>query len=250
MNNPTPFDPFGLVLLAVLLVAIPLMGVKEFGLLTRWVRLGRHDARIRFYRWIMGFEWVLTLSLLAWWFFLRGGVNGIALAGLGLVPAVTQWQWLAVVGGLSLAYLIIMQMNMVLDSDEQLRKMEGTLGSLRSMAPRDHREQAVFLQVSFTAGICEEILYRGLLMHVLSQAVGRWPALLLVAVVFGLGHAYQGRDGMLKTAGVGLAFGLLALFSGSLYVGMVLHAVLDLTSGRIMQAAVNLPPQRYHQPDL
>ncbi len=41
---------------------------------------------------------------------------------------------------------------------------------------------------------------------------------------------------------VGLALGLLALFSGSILVSMVLHSVLDLTSGRIMQAAVNLPP--------
>lgn len=244
MTFPPAFDPFALVLLAVLLVVIPLMGVKEFSLLTRWVRLGRQEARVRFYRWVMGFEWVLTAALLAWWFALGRGP-----AALNLVPAVAQWQWLAVTGGLVLAYLIIMQMNMVLDSDEQLRKMEGTLGGLRRLAPRDHREQAVFLQVSLTAGICEEILYRGMLMFVFTQAVGRWPALVLVALAFGLGHAYQGREGMLKTAAVGLAFGLLAVFSGSLYVGMVLHAVLDLTSGRIMQAAVNLPHHRNDPPD-
>jgi membrane protease YdiL (CAAX protease family) len=56
-------------------------------------------------------------------------------------------------------------------------------------------------------------------------------------VIFGLGHAYQGWEGMGKTALVGLVLGLLAWFSGSLFVGMILHAVLDLTSGRILQAA-------------
>jgi hypothetical protein len=135
-------------------------------------------------------------------------------------------------------------MNMALASDDQLRKMAGELGKLRFMAPRDHREQGYFLQVSITAGICEEILYRGLLMNVLARAVGHWPALVLVAVIFGLGHLYQGRDGLLKTGAVGLAFGFLAWASGSLYVVMILHAVLDLASGRIMQGAVNLAPAR------
>jgi len=64
--------------------------------------------------------------------------------------------------------------------------------------------------------------------------------MILTAGIFGLGHLYQGREGLLKTSGLGLAFGLLAHFSGSLYVGMVLHTVMDLTSGRILQAAINL----------
>ena len=234
MIDLSAFDAFGATVLVLLLGVIPVMSVKEFGLLVRWVRRGRQDARIRFYRWVMAYEWVLTLVLLAWWLWLGRGVNE-----LGLVPAAVGWQWLAVVAGLLLSFLLVLQMNMVLTSGEQLLKVRDNIGKLKPLAPHDNREQGIFLQLSITAGICEEILYRGFLMFVLSQAVGQWPALILTAMIFGLAHSYQGTEGLAKTCGVGLAFGLLAIFSGSLLTGMVLHAVLDLTSGRIMQAAVN-----------
>nr|MEE4266663.1 CPBP family intramembrane glutamic endopeptidase [Candidatus Krumholzibacteria bacterium] len=221
-----------LAVLLVLVVAVPLSGVLEFRLLNRWIRAGRTQARLRFYAWVIGFEWALTLGLLVGWFNQNRGLEP-----LGLVPAVSEFQWLAVVAGLGLTYLVIMQMNAVLEDDEALDKVQSELDKLSRLAPRTDTEQQMFLWLSVTAGICEEILYRGLLMSVLTPLLGWFPALLTVAVIFGLGHAYQGWEGMGKTALVGLALGLLAWFSGSLYVGMILHAVLDLTSGRILQAA-------------
>lgn len=225
-------DPFGWTVIGILALMVPLSGLAEFSLLNRWIRAGRRHARLRFYVWVIGFEWTLTVGLLVWWTTLRRSWEP-----LGLIPYVAEFQWLAVVAGLGLTYLVIMQMNMVLAENEHLDKVMGELGKLGMLAPRNDREQNLFLVLSITAGICEEILYRGLLMHVVSQLVGWFPALLAVAVVFGLGHAYQGWTGMGKSALVGLVLGVLAWFSGSLYVGMILHAVLDLTSGRLLQAA-------------
>ena len=54
-----------------------------------------------------------------------------------------------------------------------------------------------------------------------------------------MGHAYQGFSGIVKTTLVGLVMALLTVFSGSLLVAMVLHTVIDLTSGRMMGAAVH-----------
>ncbi len=232
MGNLSTLGFFDLAVLLMLVVAVPLSGVIEFRLLNRWIRAGRTQARLRFYAWVIGFEWALTLSLLVGWFSQNRGLEP-----LGLVPAVSEFQWLAVVAGLGLTYLVIMQMNAVLEDDEQLEKVQSELDKLARLAPRTDTEQQMFLWLSVTAGICEEILYRGLLMSLLAPLLGWFPALLTVAVIFGLGHAYQGWIGMGKTALVGLALGLLAWFSGSLFVGMILHAVLDLTSGRILQAA-------------
>ena len=100
----------------------------------------------------------------------------------------------------------------------------------------------MFGLVSVTAGVCEEILYRGLLLAVLSPVVGTWPAVLLSSLIFGLGHAYQGASGIIKTTVIGLVMALLAVFSGSLFVPMLLHAVIDLTSGRMMGAALREVP--------
>jgi membrane protease YdiL (CAAX protease family) len=92
--------------------------------------------------------------------------------------------------------------------------------------------------VSVTAGVCEEILYRGILMGVLTPVVGLWPAVGLSSVIFGLGHAYQGFPGIVKTTLVGFVLALLTVFSGSLLAAMILHAVIDLTSGRMVSAAL------------
>jgi membrane protease YdiL (CAAX protease family) len=68
--------------------------------------------------------------------------------------------------------------------------------------------------------------------------VGTWPAVAITSVIFGLGHAYQGFSGIVKTGLVGLVLALLTVFSGSLFIAIVLHAVVDLTSGRLMGKAL------------
>ncbi len=105
------------------------------------------------------------------------------------------------------------------------------------MAPQSANEMRLFAAVAVTAGVCEEILYRGVLLAVLTPLVGTWPAVALSTAVFGLGHTYQGVAGIGKTALVGRVMAMLTVFSGSLFVAILLHAVVDLTSGRTMAAA-------------
>ena len=96
--------------------------------------------------------------------------------------------------------------------------------------------------VSITAGVCEEILYRGLLLATLVSLVGTWPAVAITSLIFGLGHAYQGISGIAKTGLVGLVLAWFTVSSGSLYIAIVLHAIIDLTSGRLMGKALRTPP--------
>lgn len=81
-----------------------------------------------------------------------------------------------------------------------------------------------------TAGITEELVYRAFALTVLLAVLpgGHWPALLVAAALFGLGHAYQGRTGMLVTALLAVGLGRLYLDTGSLLPGMVVHALIDL----------------------
>ena len=60
-----------------------------------------------------------------------------------------------------------------------------------------------------------------------------WPAALLSSLAFGLAHAYQGPKGVLKTGLFGLAAAGLYLLIGSIWLLIVLHAVVDLVSGTI-----------------
>ena len=58
-------------------------------------------------------------------------------------------------------------------------------------------------------------------------------AALLSSLAFGLGHAYQGPKGTLQTGLFGLAMAGLYLLTGSIWLSMVLHAVIDMVSGGI-----------------
>jgi membrane protease YdiL (CAAX protease family) len=97
--------------------------------------------------------------------------------------------------------------------------------------PNSAAERAVWVVLSLTAGLCEEILYRGFLIHFLHAGVFVLPiaaALIVSSLLFGLGHVYQGPKGALNATIAGFAFGLLFLLSGSLVPCIVLHALVDL----------------------
>ena len=66
-----------------------------------------------------------------------------------------------------------------------------------------------------------------------------WPAAGLAAAAFALAHAYQGPSGVIKTGAVGVIMGSLYLLSGSIWGPMLLHAIVDITSGRIAHCALH-----------
>ena len=63
-----------------------------------------------------------------------------------------------------------------------------------------------------------------------------------------MGHLYQGGTGVVKTTLVGLVMAALVVFSGSLLPGMILHIVVDITSGRMLGAAVAADPDGNESP--
>jgi membrane protease YdiL (CAAX protease family) len=97
--------------------------------------------------------------------------------------------------------------------------------------PVTGEERAWFALVSVTAGICEEVLYRGFLIRYLSNGpwhAGLWIALAIASISFGLAHGYQGLSGIIGTAVLGAIMAVLFLASGSLWLPMALHAIIDL----------------------
>ncbi len=102
---------------------------------------------------------------------------------------------------------------------------------LAFILPVTQEERAWFALVSVTAGICEEVLYRGFLIRYLSDGpwhVGLWIALAVASVAFGLGHGYQGLSGIIGTTVLGAVIAVIFLATGSLWLPMALHAIIDL----------------------
>jgi membrane protease YdiL (CAAX protease family) len=224
---------FTLIILLLLAVVFPLLGARDYRLLLRQTREGDVDARVNFYKGILKFHWPLTAGFLVWWL-----LSGNSLESIGLIPVADGRQWVAIGVGVFAILAQVIYLAIVSRNADGLTAVKEQMGELSNLAPRTHTESRLFDMVSITAGVCEEVLYRGLLLATLVSLVGTWPAVAISSLIFGLGHAYQGTSGIVKTGLVGLVLALLTVFSGSLFIAIVLHAVIDLASGRIMGKAL------------
>jgi membrane protease YdiL (CAAX protease family) len=91
---------------------------------------------------------------------------------------------------------------------------------------------AGWLAVSVTAGFCEEIMYRGYLQQQLQAVTGNAAvAIAAQAVLFGLGHTYQGWKPVFVISILGLLYGLLAYWRRNLRSTMIAHAWSDMFEG-------------------
>jgi membrane protease YdiL (CAAX protease family) len=105
---------------------------------------------------------------------------------------------------------------------------------LRELLPESGREKGVFAGLSLSAGIGEELAYRGYaLQAMLWLGAGPWGAALLSALPFGALHAYQGAIGVLRTAILGVILAVPVIITGSLFPSMAAHALIDLLVGLV-----------------
>jgi membrane protease YdiL (CAAX protease family) len=109
--------------------------------------------------------------------------------------------------------------------------------------PHTFKEKKYFLGICLTAGIVEEIIFRGLLLFILQ---GLFPNLSIIFIVmialalFGIGHLYQGIGGVIKTAIVGALFCCIYLVTNSLFLGMAIHFILDFSSAFLLKEEKNI----------
>lgn len=114
---------------------------------------------------------------------------------------------------------------------------------LDSILPRTPGERRLALLTAVSAGVCEEIVYRGLLLAV---GVGLFgldplPAGLLAVLVFTANHLYQGLAGMAAAGGIGFACMGFCLFTGSLIPAILLHVALDVRGLVMVPAPAEVP---------
>ena len=104
--------------------------------------------------------------------------------------------------------------------------------SIETLLPQQVVEIVLWIALSISAGICEELVFRGYLQRQFhAYTHSRWVALFLQAMLFGISHSYQGTDACVKIAVFGLLYGSLALWRRSLRPGMMAHAGSDIVSG-------------------
>jgi membrane protease YdiL (CAAX protease family) len=173
--------------------------------------------------------------------------SGAIIIGIGLVGLMVGWKELGTetmgidsatwgsVGtwtvGLTLAALILLWGFLL------FRKAAGIRESplLIQLLPKTGREKVLFVFLSISAGVGEEIAYRGYLIPALTLLLGwDWGAALVSSAVFGLLHAYQGWLGIARTAALGMALAASFILSGVLWPAILAHAILDVIAGLVL----------------
>lgn len=223
-------------LLAILLLAvwpawIALRGPEEMK------ELSEHpEGRVRAYVTTMAFQWVHVLAIALLWLWQSRDLSAL---GFGFE---LRWE-----GALALALVLVAATLMVrqrqrVERDRSYReRIQEQVREVEGIVPGSPREVAAFRAMALTAGICEEIAYRGYLLWYLASFMPIAFAVPLTLVAFGASHLYQGVSGAAQVTVIGSLMMLLYLLSGSLWIPIVFHVAFDLHQLAIVRAASVAP---------
>jgi membrane protease YdiL (CAAX protease family) len=209
--------------LAVVLVFVqPLAGRRRYASLVE--RVARDPgARLRHYRRGIVGEWISVGIIVA-----IGLLAGRTASSIGLQAPTDSWvttQFVAEIALLLVITTLFMRHPRFLDPLR--RQARGFLALL----PRTREERLTFAMLAVTAGICEEIVFRGFgfaYVRFLWPGVTNGWLIVITSVVFGLAHLYQGPRGMVLTGLAGAAFASMTITTGSLLPAIAVHAMVDL----------------------
>lgn len=220
-------SPVDHLFILLLFVVQPLYGVIEIRRYKARARAGEPFDRVRFYRETIIMEWSFLAALaIAWFIFAR------PIADLGLtVPAGTGFQVGLVMLVLAVGLLVYSWRAARKASGPEMARQRRSIENVVQFVPHTTRELRSFLAVSITAGIVEEIVYRGFVIWYLGLYMPLWLAVAVSSIAFGLAHSYQGPSGALRCGLVGLAFGLYYVFTGSIWLPIIGHIMLDALQG-------------------
>lgn len=108
---------------------------------------------------------------------------------------------------------------------------------IKSILPVTAKEKQMWSMLAATAGITEELLYRGYLFFAILLLFGEVHPAVIIGVsslLFAIGHIYQGKE-VIKPALAGLFLCLVFYFTGSIYIVIILHIFQDLVAKDLLK---------------
>ena len=200
-----------------LCVLLPILAIVQVG------AIGDPDALPRIPAYISS---IVSLWLIAALTAVVARVGDIDAGRLRLVPlawgAAVAWTLAATAAALGLLLLA-----------NRLGIRESPL--LLRLLPVNRAEKQIFAGLAITAGFCEELVFRGFLLHVLAGPLGTAGAVAASSIVFGLAHAYQEPGGAARAGLLGVVLAVPVVLSGSLWPSMIAHTAIDVISGILLR---------------
>ena len=188
-----------------------------------------HINKWRMYGEIMITQWIIVIIFLAYWFLTKRTFNDLFSIENPLFSFQTE-SLLALGFGVGIS---IVMFALIIRFSKTIRKKISealTDESIQFLLPSTFGERLFFLLIAITAGVCEEIIFRGVMLYYLSHLPFELPIIaigIISSLLFGIVHLYQGWKGVLLTTYLGAILFLLFVGTGYLWVPIVLHFIID-----------------------
>jgi uncharacterized protein len=186
-------------------------------------QLGRHSQAIPVYLTAILMDWALLYY--CWAGVHHFGGNLKTLSG----GRWTSWKSVAIDMGIALPFWVLWE-----GTAYGVHRLlgPGTAKSVASLLPQHPLEILIWIATSITAGICEELAFRGYVQRQFHALTGNVVlAVLAQGVVFGLCHFYQGWKNVVVICVLGVLFGVLAVWRRNLRANIIVHAWADVWGG-------------------
>jgi membrane protease YdiL (CAAX protease family) len=85
------------------------------------------------------------------------------------------------------------------------------------------------IPASLSAGFCEEFLFRGFIILLITKAGGTIRSQIIwSSLAFGMAHLFWGPIGMLSTVVLGASFGIIRILRGNVWSAVIAHSIINL----------------------
>lgn len=173
--------------------------------------------------------WLLCATCLACWHFANLPFTDLGLQATTGSGGVLAW----ILAGAAILYGLYSLVTTALDrtARSKLRIQLAEAEGFDLLRPRRVSEHLGFQALSVTAGITEEVVFRGFLMATLALAMPLWAAAVASMSLFILAHAYQGVSGMLRILPITVLMTTVVWLGGSLWPAIIIHILADALAG-------------------
>ncbi len=222
----TPLDH---VIVLAFAIVYPAYAFISYPRVKRDLVANKPGVRVREYRETIVWLWLLGIVATGGWALQDRTLTAL---GFGLTPNWPVWVGFGV--ALLLAVMSVRQFRQAARDEQQRQSLRTAFARVDASEwlPRTTREAGWFLAVSFSAGVWEEVLFRGFLLWYF-DSFGTAVAVLLSSVLFGAAHLYQGWRGALKVSGVGVFLAVAFVLTDTLWVPILLHVVIDVQASML-----------------
>jgi len=225
----------------IILFAVVLTLFEHFVWFPRFrseVAAGAPGARVRAYRRATLGQWLVVAGAGVIWI-----ANGRTASDLRLA-APTGWRLLvsAIISVAAIAFVVVQLVSLARTTPAGLEAARPKLQMYEFILPHTDLDLRWFTALSFTAGFCEEFLYRGYLAWVLHWWIGWTGGVAVGVALFGVAHLYQGKVGAVRATLAGVVMGAIFLTTQWLVPAIILHALIDFGSGAVGHAVFRGAP--------